>query len=372
MKNPVRPFSYFLLLMLSHFAEGQIVYTDITPDQQFALGTYYLDLNNDSTTDFTISLTSVPVSGLCGLAFNSYLKINALNGNKFFGEPLNQNDSINGNISWSDLTTQTLLSKTYACIGHLYPMWHISYSGSWNGEVAADGNFLPLKLISGNEKFYGWIKIIADSYVSAFTVTDYAVNSVSNQSILAGQTCLPQAAIIANGPTTFCAGDSVVLSSANSGSNLTYKWKLNGSNISGATGKTYTAKVAGRYKVNVKDNTNNCSVTSALVKVKVPCKVLNQDIATEANSELNVYPNPVSQLSVVSFQLPQDENVSLKIFDVQGRLIRTLANEVMSEGTHTLTWDARDENGSVVSEGIYFLRMQTESEVKTIAVSVVK
>lgn len=84
------------------------------------------------------------------------------------------------------------------------------------------------------------------------------------------------------------------------------------------------------------------------------------------------YPNPLTTATTISFVLPASCNASFQIIDLQGKLIRTIASEHMSEGTHTLTWNARDENGNAASEGIYFLRMQTESEMKSIAVSVVK
>jgi hypothetical protein len=87
---------------------------------------------------------------------------------------------------------------------------------------------------------------------------------------------------------------------------------------------------------------------------------------------LRVFPNPTSSSTAVSFSLSNPEKISLRIYEVQGRLIRTLANENMSKGTHTLTWDARDENGNAVSEGIYFLRMETVRGVNTIAISVAR
>ncbi len=88
--------------------------------------------------------------------------------------------------------------------------------------------------------------------------------------------------------------------------------------------------------------------------------------------ELKSYPNPFSTSTTISFSLAQSENASLKIFDMEGRLIRVLANDAMSEGTHLLTWDVRDENGNAVTAGIYFLKMQTANESETIRLSVVK
>ncbi|MBA3647216.1 MAG: T9SS type A sorting domain-containing protein [Chitinophagales bacterium] len=87
---------------------------------------------------------------------------------------------------------------------------------------------------------------------------------------------------------------------------------------------------------------------------------------------LNNSPNPFTQSTTISFSLPQSENVSLKIFDVDGRLIRTLAQDAMSGGTYTFTWDARDENGDAVSAGIYLLKIQSQDFSQTEKLMVVK
>jgi Secretion system C-terminal sorting domain len=71
------------------------------------------------------------------------------------------------------------------------------------------------------------------------------------------------ATITPAGPTTFCQGNSVLLN-ANTGTNYTYQWKLNGTAITGATGSSYTATQTGSYTVTI-----NNSVTSAAVNVTV-------------------------------------------------------------------------------------------------------
>ena len=77
----------------------------------------------------------------------------------------------------------------------------------------------------------------------------------------------PPASITAAGPTTFCQGGSVVLN-ANSGSGLTYQWRNNGTNVSGATNASYTATTAGSYSV-VVFNAPTCSTVSAATAVTV-------------------------------------------------------------------------------------------------------
>ncbi len=71
---------------------------------------------------------------------------------------------------------------------------------------------------------------------------------------------------------------------------------------------------------------------------------------------LAVSPNPVSGSSVIYFFLEQSENVSLKMFDVNGRLVSTLADKIFNAGENELVWNAGEVNA-----GIYFLRMETAS-----------
>ncbi len=73
-------------------------------------------------------------------------------------------------------------------------------------------------------------------------------------------TPLPTATITPVGTSTFCTGGSVVMN-ANTGTGLTYQWKLNGNNITGATTASYTATTTGSYTF-VVTNTNNCSSNS--------------------------------------------------------------------------------------------------------------
>lgn len=100
----------------------------------------------------------------------------------------------------------------------------------------------------------------------------------------------PSVALVAQGPTTFCVGDSVKLST-NYSANYTYIWKRNNVNISGATLNKYYAKTAGFYKVKV-TAANGCTVISPAIQVTVPCKEgeILSDISTGLN--VSVYPNP--------------------------------------------------------------------------------
>ncbi len=69
-------------------------------------------------------------------------------------------------------------------------------------------------------------------------------------------------------------------------------------------------------------------------------------------------PDPFSIHTTISFSLSQASTVSLLIYNISGQLVSTLlANEWYEDGNHLLQWDGRDINGSLVSNGIYFCRL---------------
>ncbi len=65
------------------------------------------------------------------------------------------------------------------------------------------------------------------------------------------------------------------------------------------------------------------------------------------------FPNPFNPSTIIKFNLEKDANVSLKVFDVQGRLISELANGVMNQGSYSYTFDA-----SSYSSGIYYYELK--------------
>jgi hypothetical protein len=68
-------------------------------------------------------------------------------------------------------------------------------------------------------------------------------------------------------------------------------------------------------------------------------------------------PNPFSARTTIRFDLAQREPVTLRVYDVTGRVVRTLAGGEFAAGSHAVDWDGRDESGSPVQAGLYFCRL---------------
>jgi hypothetical protein len=101
----------------------------------------------------------------------------------------------------------------------------------------------------------------------------------------------------------------------------------------------------------------------------------NRNIIPETqqlNYVLNVYPNPVSNSTEILFSINKASKVSLKIFDLNGRLITTLANEAMQAGVHKIKWNISDGIAMLVPSGIYLLRVETGNYSETRKLTVIK
>jgi hypothetical protein len=80
-------------------------------------------------------------------------------------------------------------------------------------------------------------------------------------------------------------------------------------------------------------------------------------------------PNPFNPATDLKFSIPRDAGVTLKLYDVSGRLVRSLLSENLSAGHHEVRWNGRDDNGRSVASGTYFARLTVDgvSTVKSMA-----
>ncbi len=73
----------------------------------------------------------------------------------------------------------------------------------------------------------------------------------------------------------------------------------------------------------------------------------------------SVAPNPFSDVTGISFTLPHMMNASVRVYDISGRLVRTLVSGRLESGTHTVSWDGTDMSGHRMPSGVYVIRLET-------------
>ena len=79
------------------------------------------------------------------------------------------------------------------------------------------------------------------------------------------------------------------------------------------------------------------------------------------------YPNPFNPITNLKFALPEATDVSIVIYDMQGREVTTLKNGIMDAGHHIVSWNATHH-----ASGIYFVQMNAGTYVKTQKLMLVK
>jgi flagellar hook assembly protein FlgD len=87
---------------------------------------------------------------------------------------------------------------------------------------------------------------------------------------------------------------------------------------------------------------------------------------------LRSYPNPFNPATKIVFRLERDAQATLRVFDVHGRLVRTLVDSYLAAGPRTVEWDGRDDRGHPLASGTYYMRLQGGGTYVSRAVSLLK
>jgi parallel beta-helix repeat protein len=124
--------------------------------------------------------------------------------------------------------------------------------------------------------------------------------------------------------------------------NKIYYWRVSSKNSSGTSGSS----AVGTFKTS--------NVTS----------VEQEAIPTEFSLDQN-YPNPFNPATVINYSLPINSFVTLKVFDMLGREVKTLINNEVVAGRHAVEWKGDDNSGNRVATGVYVYRVSADNFVSS-------
>ncbi|TMQ56943.1 MAG: T9SS type A sorting domain-containing protein [Candidatus Eisenbacteria bacterium] len=114
------------------------------------------------------------------------------------------------------------------------------------------------------------------------------------------------------------------------------------SHVSLAPGQTVVLRIG---------STSNAasSGSTTVASVGVSERVAIQDLS----------PNPFTKSTTIALAIPRRAQSHLVVYDVQGRVVRTLLNRVLEAGVHPITWDGRTDAGNRVAGGVYFAKLES-------------
>ena len=111
------------------------------------------------------------------------------------------------------------------------------------------------------------------------------------------------------------------------------------------------------YRLAAVDHAGNVSDYSDVVEAAVLS--IDGDLIPEAFALHQNYPNPFNPTTQIRYDLPKDELVTITIYDVTGRMIKSLVNMIQAAGYRSVRWDATNHLGEPVSAGMYIYMIQS-------------
>lgn len=257
-----------VIALASEKSNGQIVYTDINPDQDILVGDTSIDLNNDGFADFKFEKSISFNSYSEGFSTSGELIVSPYGNNQIIGTAAKADALSSGNLITKNspaLQGEVLMVSswsTFQCAtSDCYSFFNVShYAGNWHNTV---DHYLGFSLVVNADTLYGWMRLDVSLIDGAVTLKDYAYNSSPGKSIAAGDTnniCIQPPVIIPGISTCDSAPFSV-----NEIPGGQIQWYNGSDPIPGATDFAYTASSSGSYSV--KFFSDSCNAISQPVSI---------------------------------------------------------------------------------------------------------
>jgi hypothetical protein len=164
--------------------------------------------------------------------------------------------------------------------------------------------------------------------------------------------------VATGGPYSGVVGSPIALdgtaSSDPEGQSLAYAWNFGDGSVGMGPTVTHAYSRAGEFQVDliVSDGHGwtRAATVASISEAVPPALFLSQN-----------RPNPFNPTTTIEYGLAEAAHVTLRIYDVSGRLVRELVQEHVAAGVQAASWDGRDDRGASVSSGVYYYELKVGS-----------
>lgn len=220
-------------------------------------------------------------------------------------------------------------------------------------------------LTSSSADAYAWSNGATTQSITVTTAGNYFV-TVTNDTTCMGTGASSSVAVTVTPQPVAGFSSSPNIPSVtftNTSTNATsYIWDFGDGDMSMSANPTHTYSTNGMYNVTLIAMNGNCSDT---ITMGVNINVGVNEVSNLA--QVSLYPNPANSIATLDMTLAEAGDVNVVMFDLQGKVIMSLANEMMSAGQHLLNIDTNQ-----VPAGIYFVRVAADNVNKIIKLVVMK
>jgi hypothetical protein len=127
---------------------------------------------------------------------------------------------------------------------------------------------------------------------------------------------------------------------------------------------SYSGVTGGTFEVKLANSDNHRPYLSLIVEVVAPTAV-RQPMPVALTRLYQNSPNPFNPSTTIAVNLAEDGDVVLTLYDVSGRLVRTLNSGTLRAGRHEFRWDGRDARGRNLASGVFLYRLKTREVTQT-------
>jgi hypothetical protein len=331
---------------------------------------------NPSCSGAPVTFTATPVNGGSTPAYQ--WKVNGSNvgtGSTFNSSTLADNDIVTAVLTSSSTCASPAMDTSNAITMSVSAalVADVSIAITSGTNPTCDGTsitFTASPANGGTAPAYQWKVNGSNTGTNSdiFSSTTLADNDIVTAVMSTSSACASPASVTSNGitmtvnpnPVPVITQSGSMLSSSETSGN---QWYMNGSIMTGETNQDLNLTQNGTYSVTVTD-AFNCTGTSAdFIVTSIGIE------QTENIFSLNVYPNPLQNSTVISYILTQAANVSIEILNTIGQHVYGIQNENQKAGKYEITIDVQK---SGLSEGIYFVKFETEEKIQVLKIVVLK
>jgi hypothetical protein len=89
----------------------------------------------------------------------------------------------------------------------------------------------------------------------------------------------------------------------------------------------------------------------------LPTSVTGEEVTPHRFSLDSNYPNPFNPQTTIRYQVAQNADVKIEVYNIMGRLVNTLVDQKLNQGSYTVVWNGNNTRGEFVASGVYFVKM---------------
>ncbi|MEC7936009.1 MAG: T9SS type A sorting domain-containing protein, partial [Candidatus Neomarinimicrobiota bacterium] len=124
----------------------------------------------------------------------------------------------------------------------------------------------------------------------------------------------------------------------------------------------------GVYSAGISVNSNDPDQGAVIIPLSLTVNGMSSENESLLPAEFALhqnYPNPFNPQTRIRYDLPENSMVNITVYDMLGREVKTLVNQVQNAGFKSIIWDATNDYGKAISAGIYLYQIQAGDYIHT-------